>query len=94
MGIWANKVTASTTWDRCFPAQNPVTINFDLKGLLGPGKYEVQVIVSQEEVRGFGAQEILFWIEEAAFFTVSPRGEHYHFGGICDLQASAFVTAS
>jgi lipopolysaccharide transport system ATP-binding protein len=53
--------------------------------------YEVQVSVSEELERFGGAQRMLHWRDEAAFFQVGMRQKEYTFGGVSDLRMRAEI---
>lgn len=78
-------------WDRHFIADQPFTVRFEFVCALGMNFYEVQASVSEEVDRHGGAQRMLHWRDEAAFFQVGMRAKEYTFGGVCDLQMRAAV---
>lgn len=81
----------SVTWDQSFPANKPATARFIFVCTLGMNFYEVQASVSEESDRYGGAQRMLHWRDEAAFFQVGMRPKEYVFGGVCDLRMQVAV---
>ncbi|MGE6332036.1 ABC transporter ATP-binding protein [Stenotrophomonas sp. NPDC077659] len=79
-------------WNRTFPADIPLVVRFTFDCALGMNFYEVQVSVSEEIEQFGGAQRMLHWRDEAAFFQVGMRQKEYTFGGVCDLRMHAEVT--
>lgn len=76
-------------WGSVFKADEPFVVRFEFDCNLGMNFYEVQVSVSEEEDRFGGAQRMLHWRDEAAFFQVGMRQKEYSFGGVCDLRMRA-----
>lgn len=82
---------ASGIWDRTFPADRSFIVRFCFDCTLGVNFYEVQASVSEEVERFGGAQRMLHWRDEAAFFQVGMRQKEYTFGGVCDLRMRADI---
>lgn len=78
-------------WGTIFPADRPFVVRFEFECALGMNFYEVQVSVSEELERFGGAQRMLHWRDEAAFFQVGMRQKEYTFGGVCDLCMRAEI---
>lgn len=78
-------------WGTTFSADQPFVVRFEFDCALGVNFYEVQVSVSEEQERFGGAQRMLHWRDEAAFFQVGMRQKEYTFGGVCDLRMRAEV---
>jgi lipopolysaccharide transport system ATP-binding protein len=91
--IWArfNGKAGNVFWDKVFMPDEIVNVLFESKCMLGQNLYEIQVIVSEEKDRYYGAQRILHWKDEAAFFTVNIARQEYFFGGVCDLKMKAVI---
>ncbi|HDS1510276.1 ABC transporter ATP-binding protein [Stenotrophomonas maltophilia] len=81
-------------WGTTFPADEPFVVRFEFDCALGVNFYEVQVSVSEELERFGGAQRMLHWRDEAAFFQVGMRQKEYTFGGVCDLRMHATVATT
>ncbi|WP_459018374.1 ABC transporter ATP-binding protein [Stenotrophomonas sp. PSU_St142] len=81
----------SGVWNMMFPADVPFVVRFTFDCALGMNFYEVQVSVSEEIEQFGGAQRMLHWRDEAAFFQVGMRQKEYTFGGVCDLRMHAEV---
>jgi len=91
ISIWSGRSTGPVFWERAFGAGEIVQVDFVCEARLGMNLYEVQAAVSEEEDRFYGAQRILHWKDEAAFFQVLvPKHEHF-FGGVVDLRMTAHV---
>ncbi|MDV3469693.1 ABC transporter ATP-binding protein [Stenotrophomonas sp. C3(2023)] len=87
---WAEvDAQAPGVWGTSFPADQPFTIRFSFDCTLGMNFYEIQASVSEEVERFGGAQRMLHWRDEAAFFQVGMRQKEYTFGGVCDLRMRA-----
>lgn len=84
----------SGVWGTTFRADTPFTVRFEFDCSLGVNFYEVQVSVSEELERFGGAQRMLHWRDEAAFFQVGMRQKEYTFGGVCDLRMHAEVVGA
>ncbi|HRE18555.1 MAG TPA: ABC transporter ATP-binding protein, partial [Rhodocyclaceae bacterium] len=80
-------------WDREFETGDEPVVKLLLRGNLGAGTYEVQAVVSRELQRQYGAQQILHWRDEAAFFRVDMNPAAYVFGGVTDLHGTATIVA-
>lgn len=78
-------------WGVTFKADEPFVVRFAFDCALGVNFYEVQVSVSEELERFGGAQRMLHWRDEAAFFQVGMRQKEYTFGGVCDLRMRADI---
>ncbi|MEG2803315.1 ABC transporter ATP-binding protein [Stenotrophomonas sp.] len=78
-------------WGTTFRADEPFRVRFEFDCSLGVNFYEVQVSVSEEVERFGGAQRMLHWRDEAAFFQVGMRQKEYTFGGVCDLRMRAEI---
>lgn len=89
--IWAGRSAGPVFWERSFRAAQTLTVDFEFPCTLGLNLYEVQAAVSQEEDRYYGAQRMLHWRDEAAFFQVLVAKHEYFFGGVCDLRMTARV---
>lgn len=72
-------------WSKKFSVTELIFLEFEMVCSLGANLYELQVTVTKEHDMYYGSQEILHWIDEAAFFTVSIKPRDYIVGGICDL---------
>ena len=86
---WASGEPGLGFWGRSFAAGESFIVDFDFECTLGMNFYEVQVSVSEELERYQGAQRMLHWRDEAAFFQVGMRSKEYPFGGVCDLRMRA-----
>lgn len=91
IAIWAGRATGAAFWERQFSAGERVTVEFSCRCDLGMNLYEVQAAVSEEPDRYYGAQRMLHWRDEAAFFQVFVTPREHFFGGVCDLRMSARV---
>lgn len=89
IAIWAGIREGDVLWDRAFEAGDEALVKLVLEGNLGVGKYEVQAVLSRELHRQYGAQQILHWRDEAAFFRVDMNPASYVFGGVTDLHGTA-----
>jgi lipopolysaccharide transport system ATP-binding protein len=89
---WAESdLQAPGVWGTTFPADLPFVVRFAFDCTLGVNFYEVQASVSEEVERFGGAQRMLHWRDEAAFFQVGMRQKEYTFGGVCDLRMHADI---
>jgi lipopolysaccharide transport system ATP-binding protein len=89
MSISAGLAQGPVFWERPFKAGEEFEVRFDFDCHLGANFYEVQASVSEEGDRFYGAQRMLHWQDEAAFFHVTQRYREYFFGGVADLRMSA-----
>lgn len=87
-------VTEGLFWDRCFAAGQEATVVFTCKCTLGANFYELQTTVTREPDFFYGAQQVLHWRDEAAFFRVAIREREYIVGGVCDLGFDYHVLES
>lgn len=78
-------------WSRTFEKGQSFKANFEFDCALGMNFYEVQASVSQEGDLYYGAQRILHWRDEAAFFQATVRPREYSFGGVLDLRMKASI---
>lgn len=76
-------------WDKSFAAGSEISVDFCFKCTLGVNFYEIQAAISQEKTPDYQSQQLVHWLDEAAFFQVSQRRDIYFFGGICDLAMNA-----
>ena len=76
-------------WRRHVAAGEAFAVDFECRCTLGANLYEVQACVSYEEQPDYTAQRILHWVDEAAFFQVTMRRDHFAFGGLVDLGMQA-----
>lgn len=83
--------TVSGLWSRTFQEAETFFVNFEFECTLGMNFYEVQASVSQEGDRYYGAQRMLHWRDEAAFFQATVRPREYTFGGVVDLRMNASI---
>ena len=88
---WASGELGLGVWGRHFAAGESFVVDFEFECTLGMNFYEVQVSVSEEMERYQGAQRMLHWRDEAAFFQVGVRSKEYPFGGVCYLRMRAHV---
>ncbi|MBS4085814.1 ABC transporter ATP-binding protein [Pseudomonas rustica] len=72
-------------WLKSFKAGAEFAVEFNATCTLGANLYEVQATVTREHDMFYGSQQILHWMDEAAFFTVAIKQQEYVVGGICDL---------
>jgi len=93
IAIWAGIKDGEVLWDREFETGDEPVVKLLLRGNLGAGTYEVQAVVSRELQRQYGAQQILHWRDEAAFFRVDMNPAAYVFGGVTDLHGTATIVA-
>jgi lipopolysaccharide transport system ATP-binding protein len=93
IAIWAGLTTGEVFWDRHFEAGEEIRVILEGACTLAPNLYEIQAHISEENDRYYGAQRILQWRDEAAFFQVNMHYREYFFGGICDLQMKAITDA-
>jgi len=91
IAIWAGLTTGEVFWDRQFEAGEEIRVILEGTCTLAPNLYEVQAHISEENDRYYGAQRILQWRDEAAFFQVNMRYREYFFGGVCDLRMKAIT---
>ncbi len=87
----ASGSAAPGIWDRTFQEGESFVVNFEFDCALGMNFYEVQASVSQEGDRYYGAQRMLHWRDEAAFFQATVRPREYTFGGVTDLRMKASI---
>ncbi|MGR8997956.1 MAG: ABC transporter ATP-binding protein, partial [Gammaproteobacteria bacterium] len=76
-------------WKRNFYAGEVFDVVFECPCNIGVNLYEIQAAVSYEHTVDYLGQRILHWIDEAAFFQVLIKQDHYFFGGVVDLQMKA-----
>lgn len=88
---WAGGCDEPVMWSRNFAAKETFVVDFEFECRLGMNFYEVQVSVSEELDKYQGAQRMLHWRDEAAFFQVGVRPKEYTFGGVADLKMKAQV---
>lgn len=82
----ASGAAGSRVWERIFEAGDSFIACFEFDCTLGLNFYEVQASVSQEGDPYYGAQRMLHWRDEAAFFQATVRPREYSFGGVMDLR--------
>lgn len=80
-----NESPSDVVWFKSFKAGAEFAVEFDATCMLGANLYEVQATVTREHDMYYGSQEILHWMDEAAFFTVAIKQQEHVVGGICDL---------
>lgn len=93
MSIGAGLAPGEVFWERRFAAGEEFEVCFSFDCRLGTNFYEVQAAVSEEGDLYYGAQRMLHWIDEAAFFHVTQRVREYFFGGVADLRMTARLPA-
>jgi lipopolysaccharide transport system ATP-binding protein len=93
IATWAGLTSGEIFWERHFEAGEEIRVILEAPCTLAPNLYEIQAHISEENDRYYGAQRILQWRDEAAFFQVNMRYREYFFGGICDLQMKATTDA-
>ncbi|WP_136526199.1 ABC transporter ATP-binding protein [Geomonas ferrireducens] len=86
--IWAGITDGDVFWEKQFEAGEVVTVTMECSCLLGQNLYEVQAHISEETDKYYGAQRMLHWQDEAAFFRVAITRD-YQFGGVSDLKMKA-----
>lgn len=91
MTALASGSAAPSVWERTFDAGDTFTACFEFDCTLGMNFYEVQASVSQEGDLYYGAQRMLHWRDEAAFFQATVRPREYSFGGVVDLRMSVLI---
>ncbi|MFZ5555407.1 MAG: ABC transporter ATP-binding protein [Pseudomonadota bacterium] len=91
IAIWAGRRSGEVMWDREFQSGDKATVDFRCACSLGSNFYAVEVVVSEEADRYYGAQRVLLWQDDAAFFQVAQSRHEYLFGGVCDLQMVSHV---
>lgn len=91
--IWGGRAQGDVLWDRRFQKGQTIVADLECDCPLGVDLYEVQAVISEEQDPYYGAQRILHWRDEAAFFQVLMRNREYFFGGVCDLRMRARVRA-
>jgi lipopolysaccharide transport system ATP-binding protein len=91
ISIWAGRRTGEVFWDRTFAAGDRIVVEFRSECRLGTNWYEVQVGVTEENDRYYGAQRMLHWREEMGFFQVHVAVKEHFFGGVSDMQMTAEV---
>lgn len=91
--IWESGHEGTVFWDKAFAKGEIVTVDFEFVCRLGQNFYEVQALVAEEQRRFFGAQRMLHWRDEAAFFHVQVLTDRHFFGGVCDLCARAQISS-
>ncbi|MBX3717816.1 MAG: ABC transporter ATP-binding protein [Burkholderiales bacterium] len=89
MAVAAGLSAGDDFWSRRFAAGEEFEVGFGFDCALGTNFYEVQASVSEEGDRFYGAQRMLHWVDEAAFFHVTQRFREYFFGGVADLRMEA-----
>jgi lipopolysaccharide transport system ATP-binding protein len=80
-----NVNASDVIWLKSFNAGAEFSVEFNAACTLGANLYEVQATVTREHDMYYGSQEILHWMDEAAFFTVAIKQQEYVVGGVCDL---------
>ncbi|WLG88970.1 ABC transporter ATP-binding protein [Pseudomonas cucumis] len=80
-----NVDASDVIWLKSFNAGAEFSVEFNAACTLGANLYEVQATVTREHDMYYGSQEILHWMDEAAFFTVAIKQQEYVVGGVCDL---------
>ncbi len=93
MAIWSGRASGDVFWDRTFDSGDAITVMFSCTCPLGANWYEVQVGLTEEGDRYYGAQRMLHWRDEMGFFQVNVATREYFFGGLCDMQMRADVDA-
>lgn len=91
IAYWAQDRREEIIWERKFAANECFVVDFEFECRLGMNFYEVQVSVSEELDKYQGAQRMLHWKDEAAFFQVGMLPKEYPFGGTIDLRMEARV---
>lgn len=91
VAIWAGLTEGETFWDQEFVAGALITVELACECRLGTNWYEVQAGVAEEREKVPGAQRMLHWRDECAFFQVNVSWREYFFGGTCDMQMKARV---
>jgi lipopolysaccharide transport system ATP-binding protein len=94
IAIWSGRAGGKDFWSEEIPADTYVTTNLKFNCNLGVDLYEVQAFFAQEADKYYREERMLHWIDEASFFQVNMRNQEYFFGGICDLQMKAEITAN
>lgn len=89
IAIWAGVTSSEIFWDKSFTAGQTVDVVFEAECNLGGNLYEIQAAVSEELDRYYGAQRMLHWRDEAAFFNVTVRHREWFFGGVSDMKMRA-----
>lgn len=90
---WHRGLARETTWERSFRKGEEFTAVFSGRVNLGHNLYEVQATITEEGQRFYGAQRILHWRDEAAFFNVSHHTDTYTYGGVCDMGLQTRVVS-
>lgn len=80
----ASGLQGDAFWVREFKESERVEVDFEFEGRLGPGKYEIQAIISREETPDFRSQAILAWRDDAAIIEIHQSTSK--FGGHFDLR--------
>lgn len=80
-----NADASEIIWLKNFSAGTEFAVEFNAACTLGANLYEVQATVTREHDMYYGSQQILHWMDEAAFFTVAIKQQEHVVGGICDL---------
>jgi len=91
ISIWSGRKSGLVFWDIPRGPDERMVMRIKFPCNLGSNFYEVQAAVSDENERYYAAQRLLHWRDEAAFFHVSVNQREYFFGGVTDLQATAYV---
>lgn len=98
ISLWSGRpeapADAEPFWERSFEPGELVEVDFSCECRLGAGFYEVQALVAEEKDKHYGAERMLHWQDEAAFFTVALAREQYYFGGVTDMMMQAHVKTS
>jgi lipopolysaccharide transport system ATP-binding protein len=89
MAIWAGRLTGDIFWDRRFKAGDICQVVLSCNCPIGHDFYEIQAAITEETDKYYGAQRMLHWRDEAAFFQVGMLSKEYMFGGVCDMRMRA-----
>jgi lipopolysaccharide transport system ATP-binding protein len=92
VNIWNGRAKGAVFWENSFQAGDTVAVDFECECRLGMNLYEVQAVVCEEAMQTYGAQRILHWKDEAAFFQVMVSQKDYFFGGVTDMQMKAHIS--
>lgn len=80
-----------TFWHKQFSKGDTFKVSFTGNCNLGANLYEVQTTVTREIDQFYGNQQVLHWLDEAAYFTVILKNKEYVFDGICDMGLRSSV---
>lgn len=94
MAILSGLKSGDVFWNQSFEAGQFFSVEFEFQCRLGPNLYEIQAAITREGKPYYAEQQMLHWMDEAAFFTVTTTPREYHFGGVVDLGMKSHYLGS